>query len=549
MYKYQQFRSLDLAFADFLVQRSSLNTTEKADFKALCIRLSYQQYLGHSCLQINTKEQQLVIASKLATTGIVTEDLLPLVLEKNRLYLQRYWFYENRLAQQLQNFLTYTKSNTNFTEFLGRYFTKPITDEQQKAITQAVNCHFSIISGGPGTGKTTIVVKILALLQELAQTQKHFLHIALAAPTGKAAARLQEVIGHSKNALSCTELIKQQIPEKVSTIHRLLNYRTYSPYFRHDCNNCLTYDLVVVDEVSMVDLALMSKLYDALKPNSRLILLGDKNQLSSVESGSVLADLITALPKYTTELKKSYRSCKKIQLLAEAVNKQEVDKAWKILTAGDQELGLWQQDLSVYAAEQYTAYLLEIKNNADYATIFKEFNRFRVLSSNRYGTKGVIEINYNIEKKLAQQNKIHPTTQWYIGRPIMVTQNDLGMRLYNGDIGICLLDQQSGQNKIFFLLPDGSIKKVLPTGMPKHETAFAMTIHKSQGSEFAECLCVLPDNSNLILSKELIYTAITRAKTKLQIVCSYAIFCYTLQQKIRRSSGLIEKIKIQQNSK
>jgi exodeoxyribonuclease V alpha subunit len=201
------------------------------------------------------------------------------------------------------------------------------TDWQREAAKLALTHAFAVVTGGPGTGKTTTVVKILALLQELAQQP---LHIALAAPTGKAAMRLQESIGASIKTLSCSDEIKRQIPDEVKTLHRLLGARPPSPYFHHDADKPLPYDVVVIDEASMVDLALMSKLVDALKVGARLILLGDKDQLASVESGAVLADFTSSLKKHTVELQKSHRFHGEIKDLAVAVNQQQGKTAWDL---------------------------------------------------------------------------------------------------------------------------------------------------------------------------------------------------------------------------
>jgi exodeoxyribonuclease V alpha subunit len=542
MNKELQYSRLDSAFAHFLAQRTCFEKKQKKDFEMLCAELSCQQSQGHSCIHISEAEQKLIWASGLASE----HDLSPLILEQNRLYLHRYWFYENRLALAIQTMLGRTFSNKDLEPLLNRYFIELIdeTDWQREAAKKAVSQAFTIISGGPGTGKTTTVVKILALLQELAAKQESFLHIALAAPTGKAAMRLQESIGLSKQTLPCSETIKQHIPETVCTLHRLLGAQPPSPYFRHDSTHPLVYDLVVVDEASMVDLALMSKLLDALKPAARLILLGDKDQLASVESGAVLADLTAALSEHTVELIKSYRFQGEIKTLADAVNKQDVEQAWQILEKGQQQVSLLEQDLIAYATEQYTPYLLEIKNNADFKTIFAAFNRFQILCSNRHGEDGVVKINKRIEEELVRLAKIKVSGQWYVGRPIMVTQNNAAMQLYNGDIGLCLMDKESGKQAVYFLRPDGSIKKVLSSRVPVHETVFAMTIHKSQGSEFDQCLCVLPDKINPVLSKELIYTAITRAKIKLKIRSSHAVFRQALQQKVERAGGLFEKLTV-----
>ncbi len=536
----QQLSRLDTAFANFLSQRSSANTVQKAILETLLSKLSFEQSQGHSCINISEAEKKLILAS-----GLVSENnIAPLKLEQNRLYLYRYWSYENSLAEQIKQLIATPTPCHNNNSLINRYFIELIdeTDWQREAAIKAISQSFTIITGGPGTGKTTTVVKILALLQELAATKEHVLHIALAAPTGKAAMRLQESIGFSKSTLPCAESIKQRIPETVTTIHRLLGAKPPSPYFKHDSTQPLAYDVVVVDEASMIDLALMSKLVDALKPGARLILLGDKDQLASVESGAVLADLTVALPLNTVELKKSYRFQGDIKDLAIAVNSQLFKTAWKLLNQNSQQIGLLSGDLISYISEKYTVYLNKVNNNADFSEIYTEFSRFQVLCSNRQGEQGVIEINHKVETHFQQQNIIHISGQWYIGRPIMVMQNNAGMQLYNGDIGICLFDKVSKRLAVYFLRSDGSVKKVLPSRVPKHETVFAMTIHKSQGSEFNDCLCVLPEVINPVLTKELIYTAITRAKTSLKIASNYAVFNQTIQKRVDRTGGLFEKL-------
>ncbi|MGZ8175275.1 exodeoxyribonuclease V subunit alpha, partial [Methylobacter sp.] len=418
------------------------------------------------------------------------------------------------------------------------------TDDQREAAKMAAKQSFSIITGGPGTGKTFTVVKILALLQELAEQP---LHIALAAPTGKAAMRLQESIGFSKAKLPCSEAIKNRIPEAVTTLHRLLGAIPPSPYFRHNADKPLVYDLVVVDEASMVDLALMSKLLDALKPGARLILLGDKDQLASVESGAVLADLAMAEPLQNNvyTLKKSHRFGGAIKELAEAVNFQQDELAWQILSdGGDGAVQCLDEDLIDYVAAQQADYLQLIKADAEFEQIFQAFSRFQVLCSNRQGKNSVADINDRVEQKLAEQKRIDLSGLWYPGRPVMVTQNNPALHLYNGDIGICMPDSFSaGKLMVFFQRADGSVKKYLPARVPHCETVFAMTIHKSQGSEFEEVLIVLPETINTVLTKELLYTAITRAKKTIKLVAGEAVFTATVRQKIERVTGLVDKFK------
>lgn len=546
------FSRLDVAFARFLSQRTDFDPLQKQAFEAIVMTASYEQNQGHSCIRIDDNARALLLASGQVSND--PENTLPLVIEQDRLYLHRYWNYENRLAMQIKA-MTRTEANGNqpvaATELLlDRYFAaSDETDDQREAAKMAAKQSFSIITGGPGTGKTFTVVKILALMQELAEQP---LHIALAAPTGKAAMRLQESIGFSKAKLPCSEAIKNRIPETVTTLHRLLGAMPPSPYFRHHADKPLVYDLVVVDEASMVDLALMSKLLDALKPGARLILLGDKDQLASVESGAVLADLAMAetLQNNVCTLKKSHRFGGAIKELAEAVNFQQHELAWQVLSeGGDGAVQRFDEDLIDYVAAQQADYLQLIKAGAEFERIFQAFSRFQVLCSNRQGKNSVADINDRVEQKLAEQQRIDLSGLWYPGRPVMVTQNNPALHLYNGDIGICMADKTVGIDSsteklmVFFLRADGSVKKYLPARVAHCETVFAMTIHKSQGSEFEEVLIALPEAINPVLTKELLYTAITRAKTRLKLVAEEAVFMATVQQKIERITGLVDKFR------
>ncbi|MFU8789972.1 MAG: exodeoxyribonuclease V subunit alpha [Methylobacter sp.] len=545
------FTRLDVAFAGFLGRRTAFGPTQKQAFEQVLMILSYEQNQGHNCIAINNDEKALLLDSGLVDC-ISTKhaEPLPLVIEQNRLYLHRYWHYEQRLALQIKAMVQAKPPQAAPDTLLDTYFAKDKDsggiDDQREAAKMAVRQSFCIITGGPGTGKTFTVVKILALLQELAEQP---LHIALAAPTGKAAMRLQESIGSSKAKLPCPEAIKNRIPETVSTLHRLLGAMPPSPYFRHHADKPLVYDLVVVDEASMVDLALMGKLLDALKPGARLILLGDKDQLASVESGAVLADLASAgaLQNNVYSLKKSHRFGGAIKQLADAVNGQDNALAWQILTDGnDEAVQCLSGDLIDYIAAQQAGYLTLIKKDAEFKQVFQAFNCFQVLCSNRQGKNSVADINYRVEQKLAAQKRINLSGLWYPGRPIIVTQNNPALHLYNGDIGICMKDNidSIGRLMVYFQRPDGSVKKYLPARVPPCETVFAMTIHKSQGSEFEEVLVALPEAINPVLTKELLYTAITRAKKSLKLVADEAVFSAAVQQKIERITGLVDKFAV-----
>ncbi len=548
IFEKQPFSRLDMVFARFLSERSLLDPTQKQAFENIVMSLSFEQSQGHSCIQIDDEAKTLIIASGLAlidTNSHDTTTTLPLAIEQDRLYLHRYWLYESRLAQQLSKITQLKVSNkpkttADFSTLLDKYFGNSETiDWQRAAATMAINQAFCMITGGPGTGKTTTVVKILALLQELSDQP---LLIALAAPTGKAAMRLQESIGFNKAALPCIAAIKSAIPESVTTLHRLLGAKPPSPYFHHNAKQPLVYDLVVVDEASMVDLALMSKLVDALKPGARLILLGDKDQLASVESGAVLADLTTALPQQTLELQKSHRFDEDIKNLATAINQQQDLEAWRLLQTGNKNIALLETDLIDYISKQQIDYLRLITARAEFSDIYKAFNRFQALCATRLGKNSVSDINHAVELSLSNKKLIHLSGLWYCGRPIMITQNNAALQLYNGDIGICLRDkEQEDQLRVFFQRADGSIKKYLPARIPHCETVFAMTIHKSQGSEFEEVLIILPETISPVLTKELLYTAITRAKKTIKLVTNEAVFSSTVRQRVQRVTGLINR--------
>jgi exodeoxyribonuclease V alpha subunit len=538
MNEQRQYSRFDCGFARFFSERSQLNGEQKSDFEALLLELSAQLASGHSCLHLSQDEQNLATSS-----GLVSNDALtPLIIDQNRLYTHRYWSYEQRLAKQLitisrQNFIiAYTDA------LLDRYFPL-IGDEinwQKQAALSAITQGLTIITGGPGTGKTTTVVKILAVLQEIAD---HTLHIALAAPTGKAAMRLEESIVLNKAALPCRESIKQCIPEKVSTIHRLLGAKPPSPYFHHNPDNPLPHDLLVIDESSMVDLALMSKLVDAIKPGGRLILLGDKDQLASVESGAVLADVTLGMTDHTVELLKSHRFMGNIKQLADAVNRQDAESAWEILNSGAKDVFILKSDPLDYIVENYQNYLELMSKSADFSQIYTAFNRFKVLCCNQQGRNSVMDINARVEHELARLNKIHLTGQWYPGRPVIVTANNPALQIFNGDIGICLPDPDNRERlRVFFYRGDGSIKAIQPARLNSCQTVFAMTIHKSQGSEFERVLIMLPEKYNSVLSKELLYTAITRAKSQVAILAGQALFQAGIARKTQRDSGLADKL-------
>ena len=466
---------------------------------------------------------------------------------------------------------------------------------QKVAAAVALSRRFAVISGGPGTGKTTTVAKLLAALIEQAQANDQQPTIKLVAPTGKAAARLTESIGKAVSALPVSPELKQSIPTDASTLHRLLGAIPNSAEFRHNHDNPLHVDILVVDEASMVDLPMMYKLIDALPKKARLILLGDKDQLASVEAGAVLGDIcsfnaqgfsqahagqIARLTGFTSlthsanahpsiadslcMLKKSYRFDARsgIGQLSQAVNSGDglrVDAVWK---RDFPDIAKYPIDSQTYnqmiqtLVSEYQHYLQRLRQPQQHQgqpeslsqrakAALDLFAQCRLLCAIREGDFGVKGLNQRIERALASRKLIKTQDElWYHGRPVMVTRNDHGLGLYNGDIGLCVRDDshQESKLKVFFELPDGSVKAVLPSRVPEHETAYAMTIHKSQGSEFEHTLMILPPDFTPILTRELIYTGITRAKKHLTLYADERGLKRAIKIRTQRASGLIQRL-------
>lgn len=532
----QGYSLLDIHFSKFMAARSRLSGSDKDSFQQLVRTLTSSHESGHSCLPVTELETRLLKNIHLVSDGGKT----PLVLHKQRLYLHRYFHYETRLAGKISAMASVSLPLKKIDGLLDGFFenSESAINWQKEAAKVALQKALTIICGGPGTGKTTTVVKILGLLFQAAD---HDLEVALAAPTGKAAMRLSESIGSSLNRMKLPEEIKAAIPSQAKTLHRLLGFRRHSPQFKHSAQNPMGWDIVVVDEASMVDLAMMSKLVDALKPGSRLLLLGDKDQLASVESGAVLGDFIKSLPDNTVELKKSYRFDDNIKQLAEKINAGNSECAWELLSDRNvNNVTILSSDLMDYVGKQYGKFLDEVYRNEEpeVRDIFAAFNSFQVLCGVHYGNRGVAGINRRVESSLARRGFDCRPGSWYPGRPVLITRNDYGLGLFNGDIGICLPDQDEGSVKVWFEQSDGGLKSYSPYRLPQCETVFAMTIHKSQGSEFDEVVVVLPDEDNRILSRELIYTAVTRAKKSVKIVADELVFAQALSRNIERYSGL-----------
>ena len=537
------YNLLDLHFARFLANRSGLSGADNENFMQLVRALTTSLEAGHSCLPVSEKEARLLKSLHLVSDGGQT----PLVLHKQRLYLHRYFRYETRLAGQINTMATVSFPQQLKDTLLDSFFVNEQsgTDWQKEAAKVALQKALTIICGGPGTGKTTTVVKILALLF---MSEGSNLEVSLAAPTGKAAMRLSESIGKSLSQIELPEEIKAAIPRQAKTLHRLLGFKRHSVQFKHNAQNPMGWDVVVVDEASMVDLAMMSKLVDALKPGSRLLLLGDKDQLASVESGAVLGDFIKSLPDNTVELKKTYRFDNNIKRLAESINTADSEAAWELLLdASAKNVTVLFADWIGYIGKQYANFMAEVYRNPepDVRAIFAAFNSFQVLCGVHYGNRGVEGINRRVESSLARRGFDCRADSWYPGRPVLISRNDYGLDLFNGDIGICLPDPDGDFVKVWFEHADGGLRNYSPYRLPRCETVFAMTVHKSQGSEFDEVVVVLPDDDNRILSRELIYTAVTRAKKTVKLIAEQTVFEQALSRNIQRDSGLADLLKEQ----
>ncbi len=543
----EEFSRLDLAFSRFMAGLSKLDKEKAKQFQSLCAELSFSLSKGHSFLPLTSEQTAIVLDSGLAMQPEQSDRVLkPLVLESNHLYMQRYWDYECRLAQHLQNhFLKQHKTiEPDSFSLLDSYFPDDSNNQQRQAAEHALSNALTIISGGPGTGKTTVVCRILGIMQQAAiEKASQPLRIALAAPTGKSAMQLQQALINNKQALPCSEQIKQALPESVSTIHRLLGSISHSPFFKHNTQKPLPLDVLVVDEASMIDLALMCKLVESLAEGTKLILLGDRQQLTSVELGSVLADLTYALPKQSILFDRSYRFKGDIKDLAELIKQNQADKAWALLNKLDADTVILEDEVIQFSFKQYQPYLKQIRQNAPIESIFAAFQSFKVLASNRRGYQGIQIINQKLEEKIAQEwtGQIH--AGWYPGRPIMISRNYPELGLYNGDQGICLFDQESAQLKVFFASHKKQYKKIAISLLPEHEVAYAITVHKSQGSEYDQCLLVLPKEMNPVLSRQLIYTAVTRSRKKFWLYSQRPIFFAAVAEESSRKSGLAAKIK------
>ena len=640
MITHEQYSRQDLRLASFLTR---LDGNESHFLERVIRLLSFDTRNGNVCLDLNHLPERLEMdVSELEVLGerkIVGEgeELTPLVLRDSRLYLYRYYKYERELVERLRRLLEgegpgRPQNLKTLKPLLERLFPHSpevgqlparfdpdrsgdiIQDRQLKAALLALYRSLIVVSGGPGTGKTTTVVRMLAL--HLAQNPG--LKIMIAAPTGKAALRLQESINRARSGLDIPEELRGLIPEEVSTLHRLLGPRTFSPYFNHNAENPLPCDLLVVDEASMVDLPLFSKTLAALRKSAGVILLGDPHQLASVEAGSVLGDICQAAldadvptapgveidvagipetdrygnydlftggggPKLETKalkkssvrvapqitqavitLNKNYRfgDDSSIARLANDINSGNAASALELLSrSSDKSLRFIEvkssqgdapeneQDdfIGRNLAENVVRFYGDFARARDPESCLDAFDSYRLLCAHRQGLRGTLRINEFITAVLVKENllRVLPGFRRFDPLPILINKNDYRLGLYNGDTGVLIHDERR-RPVVYFRGAEGELRVFHRTSLPEHEISFAMTVHKSQGSEFTHTALLLPESTSGILTRELLYTAVTRSRKSFTLFGDREVFSEGVAATIERASGLKAALSVRQ---
>jgi len=559
------FHPLDLRLAECFAED---------DQAQLAIALTHHALRqGHACLDLRKKPVmehsdawdawpwpsldawKACLANKDAV-GSPTKDDRPMVLDPvGRLYLRRFWRYEQGLIREFKRIgrkLPYLppnyKNGIKEDPTAGR-----LSPGQRAALQQAVEQSLLIISGGPGTGKTTTVLSILHVLKKLTSPDRE-LRVALAAPTGKAAQRIQESMQQGLEGLA----MKDRLPEAL-TLHRLLEYMPVSGRFRRHGEHPLDHDLIIVDEASMLDLALMHQLAVAVADGSRLLLLGDKDQLASVDAGSVLGDLVDGVQSLSSEeqipqvcvLKEYFRfdANSGIAALCENIRKGDIANAMRCLERhADYKDLSWisrnsEADLDQYLRDQFLPRFLPRLSISDPMQALAALRRSCLLSPMRKGPFGTESLNERIFKLLARHKKSKSGIPGFCGCPVLVKENDYESGLFNGDLGVMLPGEADEWTVVFPHDDEHGYRRMPLEQLPAFDYAFAMTVHKSQGSEFEEASLVLPNKDNALLSRELLYTAVSRARKHATVISSQAILEACIRRKISRDSGLVDAMK------
>lgn len=461
------------------------------------------------------------------------------------LYLDRYWREEQQVCTDLLALSAQPSRSVDDTE-LERLFPPPGYAEQRAAAQLALTQPVTVLTGGPGTGKTTTVARLLALLAQAAHPGR--LRIALAAPTGKAAARLQEAVSAEVAKLDSADRERLSGLRAV-TLHRLLGGRPDSASrFKHHRGNRLPHDVVVVDETSMVSLTLMARLLEAVRPDTRLLLVGDPDQLTSVQAGAVLADLVDGLTDHPSiriaALHTTHRFGASIGGLAEAIRSGDADEVLALLRAGDAAIEFI-EDAEPAAALRpvLVGHALKVRAcallgaGADGLTAMDEH---RLLCAHRDGPYGVRHWNRQVERWITDETGQATWSPWYPGRPLLVTANDYALGIYNGDTGLVAAGPDGVQ---VYIAGATATQRFSPSRIADVETMYALTIHKSQGSQADEVTVILPPADSRLLTRELFYTAVTRAKKKVRIVGSADEVRAAVQRQALRASGLRDRLR------
>ena len=581
---------LDVHFAD-LLQRMSEADTPDSVFLAGALA-SRAIAAGDVCLDLDSLARlRRELSAALPSAESWTADLScselvgapgqfrPLILEGRRLYLHRYWRYESQLAKALHERAVGLEEDLHLDALIPMFrrlfpaSAEGRTDWQAVAAAVALFRPLTVISGGPGTGKTTTVARILALL--LAQWGPA-LRIALTAPTGKAAARLEQAIATAREELKLDPESADAIPSSASTVHRLLGSGRHGESFRHDDSRPLPLDVLVLDEASMIDLAMMSRLLEALPRECRLLVLGDHHQLASVEAGAVLSGICEGASGYSSDLadqlelltplepsamdqaasplsdsivvlQNSYRFDGESSMgqMAGLIRSGDAQAALDLMTSGKgsvewrplADYGELDDRLEAFFLRRLEAY----SEQFDAASPLEALGNTVLLTPFRRGPWGAAALNSRIHAMLVRHGIVPARSEWYPGRPVMISQNDYEAGLYNGDIGVCV-SSESGQG-YEAVVDNGSVLRRIPVSrLPPHEEVFAMTVHKSQGSEFSEVVLLVGDQDSAILTRELIYTAVTRARDQVVVWGEEGVFKNAVQRRVSRASGLADRL-------
>ncbi len=607
-----ELRPLSVAFAKFVARHCDVS--EDSLLVVSAALLSERNQLGDVCVELARYAEQILFNATDEHEAVYAPDVAqwqgrllasscvgepgaktPMIIEDGRLYLQRFWLYECAVQAAITARLINIDSLqiAPLREGLERLFPankydNQTPDWQKLACALALSRRFAVISGGPGTGKTTTVVKVLALLFE----QNPALRIRLAAPTGKAAARMVESIRGARKRLQLAPEIAGLLPDEASTLHRLLAYQDGNGFrgFRHNRDNPLLVDCLVIDEASMIDLPLMWSLLEACPDDMRIILLGDRDQLASVEAGNVLGDItghgqalhysqglaallqeltgidaqalpiadgVPAIADSLALLRTSHRFAADsgIGELASAVNNGEAEIALRLLQSAsvdvnelafndivwlqpptDSYTGLSAQVLQ-WALAQYRLYF----SCQEVGQALQVFARARLLCAAHEGPLGERELNRQVAERLRMAGLLVGGDDAH-GTPVMVTVNDYEMGLFNGDIGL-LWKSPTGVLEACFPDLDGEVRHIPAASLPEHVSAWAMTVHKSQGSEFDEVLLILPNEAKSpLLLRELVYTGITRARARLLLHSTRHSLAKACKTPVQRSSGLAARL-------